>query len=141
VSDLVLRVAAKGLIVNSNDEVLILREAGTYKDGTQLGKWGLPGGRINIGEVYRAGLIREVREETSLDIEPQNPIYVGEWRPVIKGAPHQIIAIFTVCKTRSTTIRLSDEHDKFAWVSMVSLDDYPVLMPDHDVIKEYYAQH
>jgi ADP-ribose pyrophosphatase YjhB (NUDIX family) len=34
------------------------------------GKWGLPGGGVDAGESVRAAIIREVREETGLDVEP-----------------------------------------------------------------------
>ncbi|HEX9153244.1 MAG TPA: NUDIX hydrolase, partial [Candidatus Saccharimonadales bacterium] len=87
-SDMVLRVAAKGLIVNEEGKVLIVREAVTYGDGTQIGRYGLPGGRIDIGEMYLEGLKRECMEEVGLEVEPLYPLFVGEWHPNIKGTPH-----------------------------------------------------
>jgi 8-oxo-dGTP diphosphatase len=136
-NDLVLRVAAKAVIANDNGAVLILREANTYDEGTQTGKWGLPGGRLNSGEAYTDGIIREAKEETGLDVDPLYPVYVGEWRPVIKGVPHQIIAVFTVCKAFNLDVKLSDEHDKFAWVKLADLDNYVFMSPDRNVLAQY----
>jgi 8-oxo-dGTP diphosphatase len=136
-AELVLRVAAKGVIVNEKGEVLIVREAKTYEEGTRTGRYGLPGGRLNVGESYIDGLRREVREETNLDIEPGRPVYVGEWRPIIKGVPYQIIAVFTICKLKTYDVRLSNEHDKFAWVKPRERVGYDIMDPDWDVIDAY----
>ena len=34
------------------------------------GRWGLPGGSVEPGESVRTAVIREVHEETGLDVEP-----------------------------------------------------------------------
>ncbi|MCL2228253.1 MAG: NUDIX domain-containing protein [Firmicutes bacterium] len=36
-----------------------------------------PGGHIDLGEVHTDALVREVKEETGMDIKPGNPIAVG----------------------------------------------------------------
>lgn len=133
-SDLVLRVAAKGVIVREDGKVLVLREAG-YDEGTNGGKWGLPGGRLNNGESYADGLQREIKEETGLEVIPGKPVYIGEWHPVIKGIPHQIIAIFTRCEYVSGTVRLSEEHDKFDWIDLASMEDILFMPPDDEVVR------
>ena len=135
-TDSVLRVAAKGLLVYQ-DRILILREADTYPEGTNLGSYGLPGGRINPGEPFMDGLHREIKEETGLKMIPEYPVYVGEWRPVIKDQPHQIIAIFYVCKVSSKKVKLSEEHDKFLWVNPKDYKRYNLMTPDDDVINTY----
>jgi 8-oxo-dGTP diphosphatase len=134
---MVLRVAAKAVIVNEEGKVLILREANTYDEGTQIGRYGLPGGRLNPGETFEEGLHREVQEETGLTVELQYPIYVGEWHPVIKTIPHQIIAIFNVCKAKTHAVRLSSEHDEAAWIEPSAYADYDFMTPDDAVIARY----
>jgi len=137
---LVLQVAAKGVVVNDKGQVLILREAKTYDEGTGKGRYHLPGGRLNEGESYIDGLHREIKEETGLEIEPGQPVYVGEWRPIVKGIPRQIIGIFTFCKPKTTSVRLSEEHDKSVWISPADHHDYDLMDPDGDVIDTYAAQ-
>ena len=34
------------------------------------GKWSIPGGVLEVGETLRKAVVREVREETALTIEP-----------------------------------------------------------------------
>jgi ADP-ribose pyrophosphatase YjhB (NUDIX family) len=50
------------------------------------GRWGLPGGGVDPGESVRAAIIREVHEETGLDVEPLRLIGVYS-----DPANHQVI--------------------------------------------------
>src|SRR5258707_1775823 len=87
------RIALKAIIINSAGKVLILREANTYQEGTNAGKYDVPGGRLEPGEVWSDGLIREVSEETGLKVELVKPIRVDECRPVINGVHNEIVGI------------------------------------------------
>jgi 8-oxo-dGTP diphosphatase len=126
----ILQVAAKAAIVNHAGEVLIVREAKTGENNTQVGRWGLVGGRLDPGEPFFDGLAREVAEETGLKVEAGKPLYLGEWQPVIKGVPHQIVAIFMLCKAKTTDVRLSDEHDEYAWINPAKRHEYNMMEPD-----------
>ncbi len=124
------QLAMKALIVK-NDKVLVLREAPTYGQGTNRGKYHLPGGRVEKGEKLEEALKREVLEETGLKIEIKHPVYVGEWRPIIKGQQHQIMGVFVYCRPLTNKIRLSTEHDKYAWIEPNNHSDYKILSPDY----------
>jgi ADP-ribose pyrophosphatase YjhB (NUDIX family) len=50
------------------------------------GRWGLPGGGVDPGESVRTAVVREVREETGLDVEPLRLIGVYS-----DPANHQVI--------------------------------------------------
>ncbi len=134
------RVAAKALIVNDEGKVLILREANTYEEGTNIGRYGLPGGRTEPGEKFFDGLAREVKEETGLEVKPLKPLYVGEWFPVIKDVLHHITAIFFACKAMGTALALSEEHDHFEWIDPERYADYDMMDPDDKVIQAWIAE-
>lgn len=136
-NEAILKVAAKAVIVNDKGEVLILREGTTYSDGTQIGKYGLPGGRLDAGERFEDGLLREAKEETGLTVKPLFPLYVGEWHPVIKGVPHQIIAVFMACRADGEDVVLSDEHDEYKWIKPEDRTSYTFMDPDGDVLDQY----
>ena len=138
--EVVLQVAAKAILVNPEGKVLIMREADeSYAEGTNAGKYhAAAGGRINPSETYAEGLKREVAEETGItDFEPLYPVHVGEWWPVIKGQKRHIVAIFTVCKTRTSEVRLSEEHDDFRWISPDETGQYDILPAERDAIAAY----
>lgn len=135
--DMIQRIATKALIVDDAGRILIIREAKTYTEGTNIGRYHMPGGRLEIGEAFQEGLKREVREETGLAIAIGRPIYVGEWRPVIHGVPNQIIAIFFICSPLSKTIKLSEEHDDFQWIKPDEQKNYDLMSPEDEVIAAY----
>ena len=135
----VLQVAAKAVIVNKQGKVLLVREPAKNNLGSQHGLYGNPGGRIEPNEDYEVALRREVFEETGLEIEPLYPIYVGEWYPNIKGVKHNIVAIFTVCRVKTTKITLSQEHDGYKWIYQKDVDKYRIMPPEPEVIKRYAA--
>lgn len=56
-----------GCIFNEKREVLLQRRGDNNK-------WGFPGGAIELGETPQMAAIREVKEETGLDVEVNNLI-------------------------------------------------------------------
>lgn len=130
------RVACKALIIH-DDKILILREAPAYKEGTNIGKFQLPGGRVEAGEPFLSGLKREILEETGLIVSVGQPFFVGEWFPVIRGVQNQIIAIFFVCNAETSYVRLSEEHDQFMWIDPALHNNYDLMQPEPKVIQAY----
>ncbi|MCL1970250.1 MAG: NUDIX hydrolase [Candidatus Bathyarchaeota archaeon] len=56
---------ATAIIIYSQDKVLLIkRDTLPFR-----GFWALPGGRLDIGEVVEQTCVREVKEETGLDVE------------------------------------------------------------------------
>ncbi len=124
-------VAMKAFIVHDG-KVLILRESTKYQDGTNAAKYDIVGGRIKPGQAFDESLRREIREETGLEVELGRPFYVGEWRPVIKGEPAQIVATFFICQSDVDTVKLSEDHDDYQWIEPKEFQKYnliPNLVP------------
>ncbi len=51
---------------------VLARPEGTPADGKQplYGRWVVPGGTVELGEGLEQALVREMREETGLEVEP-----------------------------------------------------------------------
>lgn len=55
---------AVGAVVWKNDQVLLVRRA----KPPRVGEWSLPGGHLEPGETTRAGVAREIGEETGVEV-------------------------------------------------------------------------
>jgi ADP-ribose pyrophosphatase YjhB (NUDIX family) len=64
---------ATGVVLDAEDRVLLVH------DGDD-DLWVLPGGTLQSGESLREGLVREVREETGVDVDPVRARGVTEYR-------------------------------------------------------------
>ncbi|HUK51272.1 MAG TPA: NUDIX domain-containing protein [Terriglobales bacterium] len=101
------------LVVNKKGQVLIV----------QSKKWGdkytVPGGHIELGERAEDAIIREVKEETGLEVGPvellivQQAIYPKDYHK------HQhFIFMDYVCKARTDVVRLDGrELQEYVWTS------------------------
>lgn len=107
---------ANKAFIECDGKVLIIRKAATNPDGTNTGRWDVPGGRMEFGELPHEALKREVREEVGLEVEILEPVAVAQWQPVIRGEKVQIVAIYHRCAWKSGEVRVSNEHDQFAWI-------------------------
>lgn len=107
-------VGTKSLIVHEG-RVLILREA-AYDEGTNTGKWDVPGGRIEPEEKLHEGLVREVREECGLTIEPGDVLGVYETFPTIKDEPCHIVRVYYRSLALTTDVVLSSDHSEYEWI-------------------------
>ena len=66
-------VGVGGVIISSDRALLIRRGSEPLK-----GEWSIPGGRLERGETIAEGVVRELREETGLDVRVLSLIEVFE---------------------------------------------------------------
>lgn len=65
-------IPAVGAIILNGDHVLLIQRG----QAPSKGKWTLPGGVVELGETAEEALVREIREECYLDIQPQEIVKV-----------------------------------------------------------------
>lgn len=75
---------AVGAVITDHDKGVLLVRHVPQREGYWKGKWICPGGRLGVGEAIREGIIREVREETHLEISIKRMLVPFE-RIVIDG--------------------------------------------------------
>lgn len=110
------QVAVKAVIKSSDGKFLIVKEGS---------RWQAVGGRLEKGEKLEDGLRRETEEETGItDLEVGKVIHVDEWFAKPEGELKHIVALFFICKTNNVDIKLSEEHQEYAWVDSDELEAY-----------------
>lgn len=62
-----MRLGTRIAVINDDNQILLSKRG-------DFGSWGLPGGRVDSGELIHESAIREVREETGLDVEIERPV-------------------------------------------------------------------
>lgn len=127
-------VATKAFVVFEG-KVLILRESPKYDDGTNIGKFDVPGGRVQSGERFDQGLLREIHEETGLDVTIIRPFHTDEWRPVVKDEHWQIVGTYFLCQADNTNVILGKDHSEYQWIDPTKHQDYPLI----DNLKRAFA--
>lgn len=105
--------AVYALIRYKGENLFIRRALGDSLPGT----WELPGGKVDLEEGIRSALIREVKEETDLDVEPTKLLYAQYHGEFLR-------LVFRVkLLTKDPVVDLSSEHDNAIWTNF----DDPVL--------------
>ena len=120
--------AASAVVVDPEGRILLHR-----RDDNAL--WTIPGGAMEVGESIGQTVVREVKEETGLDVEPEsivgvytNPRHVVEYGD---GEVRQQFSICFACKAVGGRLATSDESPEVGFFSPAEIDS----MPMHDSIR------
>ncbi len=105
-----------------NGKVLIVRRARS----PALNLYTLPGGTVELGEALTDAVIREVREETALTIEPVAP--AGHREVIARDSEGRIERHFVILCFAARWLAgepvLNDELDDARWIDPSELDAY-----------------
>lgn len=125
--------AVKAIVTRADGCVLKLRRSKTHPHVPKTSD--IPGGTLDDGETPEAGLIREVREETSLEIQAAAIRRVAEGTIRSHGRVIKMV-LYAVDLQESQYITLSYEHDRYEWVDLAELDHVGFF----DTLIEEYKQ-
>jgi 8-oxo-dGTP pyrophosphatase MutT (NUDIX family) len=123
--------AAGGVVVRGGQDDLEVVLAGRNADNT----WVFPKGTPDRGESIEETAIREVREETGLDVSIVKPIGVTEyWFAVPGERVHKFVHFFLMRPEGGDLSRHDHEYDDVRWVPvkearrMLSFDTYREIL-------------
>ncbi len=105
-----------GAIIIEDENVLIVRRGQPPK----MGAWSIPGGGVDLGEDLEQACMREVREETGLDVEilsegrVLNRVTRDEWERV---QFHYVLIDF-VCRPTGGVLQAASDISEARWVPL-----------------------
>jgi 8-oxo-dGTP diphosphatase len=90
------------LVINDKGEILLVR----HRKGNRL-YWVLPGGRLEYGETFTECGIRELKEETGLDIAIDGFLFLSE--AIAPDRSRHIVNIYLKGHVTGGSIQIGDE--------------------------------
>jgi len=116
-----------GAVVVDEGRVLLVRR------GTEplRGQWSLPGGLLELGESLTNGVVREVREETGLIVEPVELIELLDriYREGERVRYHYVIADY-LCRVAGGALKAASDADAARWVERAEWNSHSALRLD-----------
>jgi nucleoside triphosphatase len=110
-----------GLIFNPNGDLFLMRSH-KWRD-----KWVVPGGHIDLGETVEEALIREIKEETNLDIYDIEFLCWQEYVYDKSFWKHRHYVFFDyTCRTDTIEATLNHEAEEYRWVSLDEAHELPI---------------
>lgn len=109
---------AGGIVFDAARRILLIERGQPPSQGS----WSVPGGRCRPGESARAACVREVREETGLDVEVTRWLGQVE-RPAPDGSLYVIDDY--VCVAVGGELRAGDDAADARWVTRTDLAALP----------------
>jgi 8-oxo-dGTP diphosphatase len=102
------------------------------------GKWSIPGGKVELGESLEQTVVREVKEETGLEVE--NPQHIDVVDNIIADEDgrteyHFVIIDFFV-KVKGGKLGASSDAEDLQWVGFDMIDKYDLTR----TFKEFFER-
>lgn len=124
-------VGVGAVVWNGRGQVLLIRRANPPRQH----EWSLPGGKVEFGESLRDALLREIREETGLEIEIQGLADVAELidSPENGVAGHYVLVDFTARALPGDPVAASDASEA-RWFTLDEVAALPLWSETRRVI-------
>ena len=121
---------AVGAVAVVDERLLLVRRG----HGPAAGEWSVPGGRVEAGESIVSAVVREVAEETGLEVIVEDLL---GWVERFGDRDHFVILDFAVTVLDpDARLRAGDDAAEVAWVPLAELDSCQLVAGLLDFLRE-----
>jgi ADP-ribose pyrophosphatase YjhB (NUDIX family) len=114
-------ILAVGAVAVVDDRLLMIRRG----HGPAAGEWSVPGGRVEADELLESAVVREVAEETGLDVVVDELL---GWVERFHGDAHYVILDFRVTVLDpERVLEAGDDAAEAAWIPLADLAEHTVV--------------
>jgi 8-oxo-dGTP diphosphatase len=109
-----------GALIYQGDSILLVQRGNEPFKGF----WALPGGAVETGEYLEDAIVREVREETGLEVKATRIATVFEriMRDEQGGAEYHYVLVDYFCQVLGGVLTAGDDSAQAEWVPIADLD-------------------
>lgn len=111
-----------GAVIICNGKILLEKR----KNEPGRGKWSIPGGLVELGESLEQTVIREVKEETGLDVADPEIIDVVDTISVDENGrvKYHFVIVDYFLKLKGGMLRAADDAEELKWVELDDVENY-----------------
>ena len=106
--------ATVAVITDGNGNILVARRAKEPAKGTL----DLPGGFIDSFETAEQGVVREVKEETGLNVTSCRYLFSLPNKYIYSGFEEHTLDLFFLCKTDNSSTKADDDVEELHWMNI-----------------------
>ena len=116
-----------GAVIVERGRVLLVRRGREPLKG----EWSLPGGMLELGEGLEAGVVREVREETGLEVEAVELVELLDriHREGERVRYHYVIADY-LCRVTGGVLQAASDAEAVRWVERAEWNSHSAVKLD-----------
>jgi len=123
-------------IIKKGDKYLLVRQG---KGEHHQGLWAFPGGQVKSNETLDSAVIREVQEETGLDVSVENffcaQIFKNDRLTEFKQYPN-VVVLFYNCNVLKGNALPGSDVEKCIWITLEEMKNYKMRPTMYNVIKK-----